>query len=154
LLANDIYKIVVELLDSMQNQLFGKYTLTRYLIIYLIREALETDALGKELCLNPTAFLKGDGARDRVVQAVKKVATSIVKLVDTEATRRSQMSQNGNEFFDYKSDLKSPRKIADIRAAIVSHYQIVIDNRYAPTFSEAWSSSDKRRKAAKKGRTK
>src|SRR5256886_14184 len=39
-LANDIYNLVLAQLDSMSNQLFGKYGLTRYLIIYLLREKI------------------------------------------------------------------------------------------------------------------
>ena len=43
ILANDIRNVIVSLIDSMSNQFFGRYTLTRYLLIYLLREALETD---------------------------------------------------------------------------------------------------------------
>jgi len=140
-LANDLYSIVAGLLDSMQNQLFGKYTLTRYAIIYLVREALETDPSGKELCSNPSGFLKGNGTRERLARALRAVVASIVTLLDKEATRRGA---NNAEFFDYKSELKSPRKILDLRAMIIGHYQIVIDSGYAPSFSEAWKGKKKK----------
>lgn len=149
-LANDIYNIVVSRLGSMKNELFGKYSLTRYLVIYFVREALETDQLGKELCVNPSKFLKGKGSRGRVAKAIEKIATAIVKLLDTEATRRSK---NGAEFFDYKSDLKSPTKVEEIKAMIISQFQIVIDNGYAPSFSSAWGQTTKS-KAGKRKRTK
>ncbi|MGA7849886.1 MAG: AIPR family protein [Terriglobales bacterium] len=72
-LANDIYNLVVAQLDSMTNNLFGKYGLTRYLIIYLLREALETDDVGKELCKHPSKFLAEPNGRKRLNDVLGKV---------------------------------------------------------------------------------
>jgi hypothetical protein len=136
ILVSDIYKVVTELLDSMTNKLFGKYMLTRYLLIYLLREALEADATGKELCKNPSEFLEQRNGRNRLRDALTQVAKPLVRILDNEATRRDKDDADG--YFDYKNELKSPQKIQSMRATLIGHYQVVIDNKYAPTFSEAW----------------
>ena len=138
ILANDIRNTIVGLLDSMSNQLFGRYTLTRYLLIYLLREALETDVTGKELCQDPSKFFGAKEGRKRVCEALKKVATPIVRILDTWATKRTS-SKDENDFFDYKSELKSPRQVQDTRATVISSYQTMVDNKYAPSSSEAWN---------------
>jgi hypothetical protein len=145
ILAVTLYDVVASLLESMKNELFGKYALTRYAIIYLVREALETDEAGRELCANPSKFISDAASRARLASALKKVAAPIVKIVDNEATRREKDAG----FFDYKSDLKSPRKLAELRQIVISQYQIVIDNQYAPTFSAAMKKVTKKLKTAR-----
>jgi hypothetical protein len=137
-LANDIYNIVVSQLDSMSNQLFGKYGLTRYLIIYLIGEALEADSSGRELCKNPSKFLGEPNGRRRLNDVLGKLAAALVRILDGEVTRRGKTDET---FFDYKSDLKSPKAVEALRATIIGQFQIVVDNGYAPKFSDAWRSS-------------
>jgi hypothetical protein len=138
ILANDIRNVVVGLLGSMSNELFGTYTLTRYLLIYLLREALETDATGMELCQNPSKFFSAKDGRRRVFDALRKVAVPIVRILDTWATKRNS-SKDEKDFFDYKSELKSPRQVQEMRATVISSYQTMVDNKYAPSFSEAWN---------------
>src|ERR1019366_1258538 len=123
-LANDVYNLVVSQLDSMSNQLFGKYGLTRYLIVYLISEALEADSAGKELCKNPSQFLSEPNGRKRLNDVLGKLAASLIRILDGEVTRRGKTDET---FFDYKSDLKSPKAVEALRATIISQYQIVVD---------------------------
>ena len=142
---HDIYQIVDGLVKSMQNELFGNYSLTRFLILYLIREALETDSRGKELCQNPGSFLEGGNGREKLAKVIEKtVARPIVNMLDTDVTRR-----NEEGFFDYKSDLKSPKKIGEIKAMILSHYKIVISGGYTTSFSQEWDGKTKTKKSAR-----
>jgi hypothetical protein len=67
------------------------------------------------------------------------MAAPLVRILDTEATRRSKSDANG--FFDYKNELKSPEKVRAIRAIVISQYQVLIDNKYTPAFSQAWNDS-------------
>lgn len=151
----DLLDIVVGELDTMKNELFGKYNLTRFFVVYLIRESLETDKLGKELCANPSKFIVGDGSRQRLRESLEEIVRPVVKVLDKEVTRRGV-----DEYFDFKSDLKSPKKIAELTAMIVSHYEIVTGNEYARTFTQAWTkrlppaSKAPAPKQAKKPRTK
>src|SRR5260370_22621083 len=49
----NVYRLVIGKLDLLENQLFARYTITRFLVLYLLREALEKDPQGKEFCLRP-----------------------------------------------------------------------------------------------------
>ena len=109
---------------------------TKYLLMYLLREALETDAQGDELCKNPSFFFTQKDGRKKVREAIAKTAGAIVRILDTWATKKFSI-EDEREYFDYKSDLKSPRQIKEIRAHVISSYQVMVDNKYAPSFSDA-----------------
>src|SRR5205807_1812707 len=66
----DIYQCVMSKLDLMRDKLFGWYSLTRYVLLYLIRSALETEALGKAFCDNPSDFLNQPKGRARLNQSI------------------------------------------------------------------------------------
>src|SRR5262245_15354767 len=64
--AYDTFKTAVSKLELMEDQLFATYTLTRWLVIYLVREALMTDEAGNRLHANPSSFFSEPKGRERV----------------------------------------------------------------------------------------
>jgi hypothetical protein len=133
-----VYRLVLGKLDLLENQLFARYTITRFLVLYLLREALEKDPLGKDFCLRPTQFLKSSKRRAHLEECIDKVAKVVVRILDSEVKRRDADSSTP---FDYKRELKSPNSVREIRSTIVSHYQIAVDSKLAPTFSGEWKKS-------------
>lgn len=131
---HDIFAIVMDKLSLMSNSLFARYSLTRYLLIYLIREALETDATGKEFCANPAGFISNASDRAHFKSCAASICASLVRFLDNEFKRKTADGM----FYDYKRELKSPKAVQDLAAAIISQYQIVIDNGYAPKFTDEW----------------
>ena len=128
-------------LGSIDNQLFARYGLTRFLVLYLLREALETDELGKRFCLNPSAFIKQPRGKSRLLQCIDKVSQVVVQLVDGEVKRRDAGKEKE---FDFKRELKSPTPIRDLESRVVPFYQIAVTSGLAPTFSGEWKKSDKK----------
>jgi len=144
----EIYRVVLSKLGLLENQLFATYSITRFLVLYLLREALEKDETGKEFCLNPAKFLNSAKKRAHLIDCVDKVAQVVVRILDSEVKRRDA---DPSAPFDFKRELKSPNSVREIRSTIVSHYQIAVDSKLAPTFSEIWKKS---RKSAKPRRRK
>ena len=136
---HDIYKTVISNIDIMksQNQLFARYNLTKFLILYLIREALETDKVGREFCLNPSPFLEEEQGRDRLRKCMESLVKSVIRPLDNEVSRLNKPP----DVFDYKRQLKSPKAVDGIRATVISHYQVILDNEYAAPFSKQWEDS-------------
>lgn len=134
----DLYRCVTDATTSMTNQLFGTYRSTRFLIVYLLREILELDDQGKEFCSNPSAFVVNSTDRTRLRKSLLGIVKPIVRVLDNEATRRSEDPDRG---FDYKRELKSPKAIQDIKGTVISQYQVILDNEYAPSFSSLWKES-------------
>jgi len=54
----NVYEIVISKLSLLENQLFARYGLTRFLALYLLRQALETDEAGRDFCAHPASFTK------------------------------------------------------------------------------------------------
>src|SRR3546814_879278 len=48
-----LFDAVLETLPELQNKLVASYTLTRFFMLYLLRQALEVDALGKQFIRDP-----------------------------------------------------------------------------------------------------
>jgi hypothetical protein len=135
---SDIDKIILEKRSLLSNPLFGRYGLTRFLLHFLVREALETDSVGKAFCANPSAFLRERDGRLRLRHSIDKLVTSLIRLLDGELKRR----ESEGTPFDYKRELKSPRSVAELRSRIIPIYQITVDGGMAPSFSDDWQKSE------------
>ena len=64
--VSDINARVVKCLDDIENRLLASYVLTRYLLLYLVRQALELDDQGKAFCANPYEFLAQTNGLSRI----------------------------------------------------------------------------------------
>ena len=134
----DIYLIVMEKLSLLDDTLFAHYTLTRWLALFLLREALLTDPLGKELFENPRAFLAETNGRERLRLCIAHVTQSVVRLVNGEIIRHKKAQQ---DYFNYKGDLKNKEYVANLRSKVIPIYQIIVDGGQTESFSRKWKSS-------------
>ena len=141
--VNEIYKTIVRNLGIVtnENRLFASYTLTRFLVLYLVREALETDPVGQEFFQNPSAFMKEENGRARLKECMESLVKSVIRPLDNEVARLSNLS----EVYDYKRQLKSPKSVGEMRTTVIAHYQVILDNGYAPRFSDQWTEERHRR---------
>lgn len=134
----NVYECVIDKLGLIDNQLFARYGLTRFLALYLLREALEADEEGKKFCLNPSAFIKQPKGKSRLLECIDKISRVVVQLVDGEVKRRDADKDNP---FDFKRELKSPNPVRDLESRVVPFYQIAVGSNLAPTFSGEWKKS-------------
>ena len=132
---HDVYNIVQEKIALLDDRLFANYTLTRWVALYLLREALLTDPLGKQLFENPSSFFQEKSGRDRVKKSVAHVAQSVMRLLNAEINRQKAAQP---DYFDYKRNLKSKDYVAKLCATVIPSYQIVIDSNHTDSFSQNW----------------
>jgi AIPR protein len=93
----DTYQTAMEKMKLIEDQLFATYTLSRWLVMYLVREALLTDTEGKRLHQDPAAFFSLPNGRERVRKCVAGVVQRVVRILDRELKRL-----NDGKYFDYK----------------------------------------------------
>ncbi len=141
--AHDTYGIVIEKMALMKDQLFATYTLSRWLVMYLVREALLTDSEGKKLHADPSSFFSKPNGRKRVRKCISSAAQTIVRILDREIKLLKESVKDG-EFFDYKKELKSREFIKALEAKLIAQYQIVVDHDPKIGFSRQWSASAKK----------
>jgi len=131
-----IYRIIVPKLSMLSNQLFGGYKLTHFLVMYLMREALETDHLGKQFCANPEKFTSTKSDLAKVLLCIENIAQTVIRALDNEVKRKDA---DLNSPFDFKRDLKSPTRVRLIETNVITTYQVLIDNQAAVPFTRQWS---------------
>jgi hypothetical protein len=130
-----IYKIVVPKLGMLSNKLFGGYKLTHFLVMYLMREALETDTLGKQFCANPEKFISTKSDVAKLLTCIDRIAQTVIRALDNEVKRKDADLLNP---FDFKRDLKSPNRVRLIETNVITTYQVLIDNAAAVPFTKQW----------------
>jgi hypothetical protein len=134
----DAYIATLEKLNLFEDKVFASYTLTRWLVLHLVREALIRDPLGKKCFENPKVFIEQQNGRVRLKACIGQIAQIIVRLLNAEYIR---LTKSG--YFDYKKELKSKEFILKIGAAIVPGYQIAVDSKLCPSFADDWAKSEK-----------
>jgi len=139
-----IYQIVVPKLSMLSNKLFGGYKLTHFLVMYLMREALDTDPLGKQFCATPENFISTKNDLTKLLACIERIAQTVLRALDNEIKRKDADLKNP---FDFKRDLKSPNKVRLIETNVITTYQVLIDNEAAIPFSQQW----KNQKTARNG---
>ncbi|NQT71978.1 MAG: AIPR family protein [Chloroflexi bacterium] len=119
-------------LDSLENQLIANYSLTRYIMLYTLREILEKDELGLELIRDPQQFVRDVATRDKLIQCIRHILDDMV--VDANAELKEI-----EEEFDYKSKFKSPEWVRLFTNKIVSSYIKLVQRGRVESFQEEWS---------------
>jgi hypothetical protein len=144
----EIYEAAKARLTIMDNEMFARYGLTRFLLLYLVREALQTDEVGNQLIMHPSDFLAEPNGRQRLAQAIGELSQTLIRLLDSEVTRRSNP-----DACDFKRDLKSQNVVRSIRTTVIPIYQITVDSKVTPSFGMLWRQSE-HPKPKKKGKKK
>jgi AIPR protein len=86
-------------IQKLDNSLFAKYVLTRFLILYILRLILEDDPLGKKLIADPSQYVSDEKMRAALLAALDKVLNDVV--IDLNA----ELAQVGEDF-DYRGKLR------------------------------------------------
>ena len=138
-----VYQAMYAKLPLIENQLFAKYSLTRYFLLYALRKALETDPLGKEFCGEPAKFVATKRDQAKLLDAIGTISQVLVRIISREVKRLDDEKTP----LDYKRELKSPTAVRKWETFALTHYQSIADYAdTALTFSKLWNV-----KAAKKG---
>lgn len=128
---------VLESLGQLDNQLAAHYSVTPYFVMYLVKQALQLDSLGKQFCNDPGTFVQQRGF-DAVVKTVRQIANDLIVDLNAELSEREEA---GNPF-DHKRELKSANAVRSLRGDILPSYQkpsAVIARRRSPRSGRAES---------------
>jgi hypothetical protein len=131
------YTAIQETLFKDSDNLMNKYRLTRYVLLYLLRRALDLDTVGKEFCSNPSKFLLQKNGRERLSSVITKVASDLVVDLDGEARERAESGSP----LDYKREFKSPNAVRELEKNIISLYQKAVSRGRASSFGAEWKQS-------------
>lgn len=92
----------------------SKYGLTRFFLLSVVSELMESDEKGKEIIRNPRTLFDNNQV-ERCMDGIEDILKSIIVDLNYEV---EDMAEN----FDYKGDLKSPNKIKELRDKLLRSY--------------------------------
>ena len=134
-----VFDAVMQSMVSLENDLTANYTLTRYILLYLLRQALETDSQGKNFCKDPSPFLFETNGETRLKLCMRNILNDLVIDLNAEIKQR-QDSQNP---LDYKREFKSPTAVKSLERSVIPPYQMAVSRKRAASFAEEWEKSAK-----------
>lgn len=130
--------ILSELIDkkrsNLDNQMIAKYLLTKYAIMYMVRNILEKDEKGASLIQSPSLFLSDKGKIEVLKRALSIVIDDIIIDLNGEVN-------NLGEDFDYKSRLRDDTWVKKLSNSIVSNYQKLVNRGRISAFKDELSKS-------------
>jgi hypothetical protein len=135
-LCQVIMEVVTAASSAIKNTLFGRYILTRYLILYIVREILENDDLGKQILTNPAMFVRADGDRGRFHDCVRLVIDDAVIDLNAEV-------EEYGEDFDYRDKLRDSDWVRKLSRKVVADNLKLVKRGRSQSFKDAWLSSSK-----------
>jgi hypothetical protein len=127
-------KIIQTESEKIKNTLFGKYVLTKFAILYILRLILEADAVGKEAIQTPSKFIRKKADRQHFETCIQRLVADIIVDVNGE------VDEIGEEF-DYRGKLRDAGWIKDLAKKVVgNHIKLVQRNRIS-SFGNEWKAT-------------
>lgn len=128
-----VWDAVLASLTKLDNQLVANYSVTPFFVIYLVRQALQLEQLGKEFCQHPGRFVRESGF-GAVRDAVRAVADDLIIDLNAELSEREESGKP----FDHKRELKSISAVRLLRGQIIPGYQKALNRHRTSSFSDEW----------------
>jgi hypothetical protein len=130
----DILQVVHECTDALDNKLMGSYTLTAFVLLYLLRRALEEDESGKQFCADPGPFVTAENGRTRIKEVARTILGDLVIDLNAEISERLHQGKP----FDYKRELKSPTGVRELERGVIPQYLKAINRKRVEAFGAEW----------------
>ncbi len=123
--------IISAKLPKIKNQLVAKYALTRFAILYMLRQILENDSVGRRLLQFPENFV--NNPEDRV-----RFKTSITKILDDIIVDFNGEVESLGEDFDYRSRLREELWVKKLSQDVVGSYLKLVNRGRIDSFGVDW----------------
>ena len=118
-------------LSKINNRLFAKYALTRYLLIFMVRQVFESDEFGKKIIANPKEFVRQSNIRENFYKLVKGV------LLDIATDLNSEVDEYGDDF-DYRDKLRDDMWVKNLTKSVVSLREKLIRRGTIKALTNEW----------------
>ena len=121
-----IMERVKEAAEAIEYKPLSKYGLTRFFMLSCVFNLIQEDDAARELMQNPQKVFE-DGMHEQFCDAVSEVLKTLVVDLNYEV-------EEMGDGFDYKGDLKSPNKIAELRGKLITSYKKDVARDKAASF--------------------
>lgn len=132
----DLHSSIQACMDNIENRMLASYRLCQYFLLYLLRQAIETDEEGRSFCANPESFTSQPDGRIRLRTCAERITKDIIIDLNAEVRERAE----SNNPLDFKRELKSPNAVRELARSIIPQYQKAVSRGRACSFSQEWNS--------------
>lgn len=132
--CHSLMSCIQEATPRINNQLFGKYILTRYALLYILRLILDADDIGKEMIRRPSEFVRDLNMQKRLVRCLRSIVNDIVIDVNGE------VDPLGDDF-DYRDKLRDADWVNQLARAVVSNHLKLVQRSRIQSFKAEWEKS-------------
>lgn len=130
-LCQTLREEIDEVATEIKNSLLGKYVLTRYLLMYIVRRLLEADEIGKKAVKDPEPFVRTEDKRDKFRKCVRRLLQDIV--VDL----NGELEGQGDDL-DYRGRLRDEVWVTELSKSIIASHQKLVSRERIRSFSQEW----------------
>ena len=113
------------------NTLFWRYLLTRYLMMYLVREILESDEQGRQIIEAPEHVMPYESERVRFRKCIKMLLGDLVEDLNGEV-------KNEEENFDYRGKLRDEQWVKDTCKVVEGYHRKWLNRSGVHSFAKEW----------------
>ncbi len=131
-LCHLLAKTISDASRRIENGLFGKYALTKFVILYMLRLIFEGDSTGKQLLAVPDAFVRDVTTRERLTAAISKIVNDMIVDINHE------VKEFGDDF-DYRGRLRDSEWVKNLTKTVVGTYQKMVRRGRVPSLDSEWS---------------
>ena len=128
-------QVVKEAIDEaskkIENSLFGRYRLTRYLLLYIMREIIEQSAIGSTVLSNPMPFVRKSLDRSHFRKCIREI------LMDVVVDLNDEVKGYGDDF-DYRDKLRDSDWVKNITRTIVKDHIKQINRGRVNSLQDEW----------------
>lgn len=133
-LLEEISLCLINNLAKLQNDLIGKYVLTRYLMLFVIRKILQLDVVGKDIIANPAKYIQARTDRAQFRKMMDSVVSGLTIDLDVE-------TQDLADDFDYRGKLRDKDYVTKLVNNLVATHRKDVMRKKAFSIGEAWQQS-------------
>lgn len=130
-LCYTLENVIKRIIPTISNQLFAKYAITRYAILYMLRTILEKDVVGKQIIQNPEKFVRDINKRNLFVALISRVVNDMVIDINAE------IAELGDDF-DYRGKLRDKDFVGKLTKDVVGSYEKLVSRNRIKPLSEEW----------------
>ncbi len=127
-----LYKEIEKDVNQIKPELFSKYQITKFLLLYILAEYLLDDEIGKKFCTKPELFYQNEDSENKLLKCIHTIIGDII--IDLNA----EFDEKGGEKFDLKTTLKSSNLLKNLKNELINSYRKLVHRRRVESFSQLW----------------
>lgn len=118
-------------LPRLTNGLLAKYLLTRYMLLYCLRNILEKDGLWGTINTQPEKFVKAEKDRQRFRKCIDNIVGDLITDVDAEI-------EGTGPDFDYRDKLRDSDWVKKLARTVVGDHLKMVARKKIQSFEQDW----------------